>query len=55
MTSSDNLTKLLVAWGDGDDAALRELTPLVEVELRRLAARYMVTSAPATPFRRPPS
>jgi RNA polymerase sigma factor (TIGR02999 family) len=35
------VTRLLVAWGDGDAAALEELTPLVYAELRRLARRYM--------------
>jgi RNA polymerase sigma-70 factor, ECF subfamily len=32
---------LLREWGDGDDAALAALIPLVESELRRLAATYM--------------
>jgi len=32
---------LLRAWGDGDDTALEQLTPLVEAELRRLARAYM--------------
>jgi RNA polymerase sigma factor (TIGR02999 family) len=35
------VTELLRAWGDGDDAALEQLTPLVEGELRRLARAYM--------------
>jgi RNA polymerase sigma factor (TIGR02999 family) len=35
------VTSLLVAWGHGDPAALERLIPLVEVELRRLARRYM--------------
>ena len=35
------VTELLRAWGDGDDAALEQLTPLVEAELRRLARAYM--------------
>ena len=35
------ITGLLRAWGDGDDGALEELTPLVEAELRRLARAYM--------------
>jgi RNA polymerase sigma factor (TIGR02999 family) len=35
------VTDLLRAWGDGDDAALERLTPLVEAELRRLARGYM--------------
>ena len=35
------VTELLRAWGDGDDGALEQLTPLVEAELRRLARGYM--------------
>ena len=31
------ITRLLVAWGAGDEAALAELTPLVYEELHRLA------------------
>jgi RNA polymerase sigma factor (TIGR02999 family) len=39
--SSGTVTALLRAWGDGDDAALEQLTPLVEAELRRLARADM--------------
>ena len=39
--SSHDVTQLLVAWSDGDEAALEKLTPLVEAELHRLARRYM--------------
>jgi len=35
------LTQLLIAWSDGDRAALDKLTPLVYEELRRLAHLYM--------------
>src|SRR6185503_10646483 len=35
------VTELLRAWGDGDDAAVEQLAPLVEAELRRLARGYM--------------
>jgi len=35
------ITRLLVAWGDGDQSALEELTPLVYEELHRLAHHYM--------------
>jgi RNA polymerase sigma factor (TIGR02999 family) len=35
------VTRLLRAWSEGDDAALNELMPLVEAELRRLARIYM--------------
>lgn len=36
-----DVTRLLVAWGDGDGEALDRLMPLVYGELRRLAARHM--------------
>ena len=39
--SPKEITRLLVAWGDGDEAALNELTPLVHDELHRLAHHYM--------------
>ena len=35
------VTELLRAWSDGDDGALERLTPLVVMELRRLARAYM--------------
>ncbi len=35
------VTRLLVAWGNGDQAALDELLPLVYQELHRLAARQL--------------
>jgi len=38
---SKDITGLLVDWGNGDEAALDELIPLVYDELRRLAASYM--------------
>jgi RNA polymerase sigma factor (TIGR02999 family) len=38
---SRDVTQLLRAWQDGDEAALQELTALVEAELHRLARRYM--------------
>jgi RNA polymerase sigma factor (TIGR02999 family) len=42
MTStSRDITGLLLAWNNGDEAALEELTPLVYQELHRLARRYM--------------
>ena len=36
-----SITELLVAWSDGDRAALDELVPLVHSELRRIARNYM--------------
>jgi RNA polymerase sigma factor (TIGR02999 family) len=41
MDSSENITQLLVKWGDGDKAALERLMPLVYSELRRLAKNYL--------------
>jgi RNA polymerase sigma factor (TIGR02999 family) len=38
---SDDVTRLLLAWGQGDQAALEKLTPLVHSELYRLARTYM--------------
>jgi RNA polymerase sigma factor (TIGR02999 family) len=38
---SAEITRLLEAWGQGDQAALERLTPLVYNELRRMAHRYM--------------
>jgi len=39
--SQNEVPQLLLAWSDGDKAALEELTPLVYAELRRLAKRRM--------------
>ena len=40
------VTQLLLAWGQGERAALDELLPLVYEELRRLAHRYMAGERP---------
>lgn len=40
-TQTIEITRLLRAWGGGDQAALDQLAPLVYEELRRLARRYM--------------
>ncbi len=40
-TPSHNITQLLQAWGEGDQSALEELTPLVYQELHSLARRQM--------------
>ncbi len=37
----EEVTELLVAWGNGNQEALDKLMPLVYEELRRLAHRYM--------------
>ena len=44
--SSQHLTQLLVAWGDGDQSALDQLIPLVYDELRRLAHSHMRRERP---------
>lgn len=41
MPESQDVTQLLVAWSNGDQAALDKLLPLVNTELRQLARRYM--------------
>jgi RNA polymerase sigma-70 factor, ECF subfamily len=40
-TSSNQVTALLIRWGQGDDAACEKLFPLVYDELRRLARRCL--------------
>ena len=40
------VTGLLVAWGEGDKAALDELMPVVYDELRRLAQNYLSRERP---------
>lgn len=40
-TSSEGVTQLLKAWGNGEEQALDRLIPLVYAELHRLAHRYM--------------
>jgi RNA polymerase sigma factor (TIGR02999 family) len=41
MTSTHELTHLLQNWSNGDQEALKKLTPIVYKELRRLAGNYM--------------
>jgi RNA polymerase sigma factor (TIGR02999 family) len=38
---SQGVTKLLLAWSEGQNTALEKLVPLVYQELRRVARRYM--------------
>jgi RNA polymerase sigma factor (TIGR02999 family) len=45
-SSSINVTKLLVAWGKGDQQAFEGLMPHVQQELHRIAARYMAAERP---------
>ena len=39
--SSNEITRLLIAWSDGDESALDRLAPLIHSELHRLAHHYM--------------
>lgn len=39
--NADDLTALLIEWGQGNKAALDRLTPLVYDEIRRIAHRYV--------------
>ncbi len=50
--SQNEVTQLLLARSDGDQTALEELTPLVYVELRRLAERYMRRERAGHPLQR---
>jgi len=38
---SQQITRLLVEWGNGDQSALEKLMPLVYDELRRMARRFL--------------
>jgi RNA polymerase sigma factor (TIGR02999 family) len=44
--SSHEVTRLLQAWGSGDESALERLMPFVYNELHRLAHRYMAGEQP---------
>jgi RNA polymerase sigma-70 factor (ECF subfamily) len=44
--SAQDITHLLLAWGEGDPAALDKLMPLVYEELRRLARSYLNRQRP---------
>ncbi len=44
--ASQDVTGLLIDWSNGDQAALDELLPLVNAELRKLASRYMRHESP---------
>lgn len=41
VSSTHEVTRLLVAWSEGDREALDQLVPLVEAELERLAHAYL--------------
>ena len=44
--STHEVTQLLLAWREGDEAALESLIPVLYQELRRLAHRYMLGQRP---------
>ena len=44
--SSHQVTQLLKEWGDGNQAALHRLMPLVYAELHKMARRYMIQQNP---------
>jgi RNA polymerase sigma factor (TIGR02999 family) len=44
--SSQEVSQLLIDWGNGDQTALDKLVPLVYQELHHLAAQYMRHEAP---------
>jgi RNA polymerase sigma-70 factor, ECF subfamily len=46
VTSPQQITQLLIAWGKGDETALDQLTPLVYQELHRMARRFMSRQNP---------
>jgi RNA polymerase sigma factor (TIGR02999 family) len=46
MTSSVEITGLLIDWNNGHKAALEKLMPMVEGELRRIAGHYMSRENP---------
>ena len=45
-SQEDDVTELLAAWSNGDEAARDKLMPLVYDELRRLAGRYLRSERP---------
>ncbi len=48
--SAHEVTGLLQAWSNGDEAALEKLIPIVYGELRRIAHRYMVRERAGHPL-----
>ena len=44
--SPQEVTQLLAAWSDGDEAALEQLVPIIHTELRRLARHYLKRERP---------
>jgi hypothetical protein len=52
MPASEEITRLLQVWSDGDAGALEKLTPLLYKELHRMAHRYMRQERPDHTLRR---
>jgi len=48
--SAHEVTRLLQAWGGGDEKALEQLMPVVYDELHRLAQRYMLSERSGHPL-----
>ena len=46
ISSSHEVTQLLRAWSEGDEAALERLAPLVDAELHRLAGSFLRRERP---------
>jgi len=46
MTTPEPITQLLIDWNNGSPEALEQLMPMVEAELRRIAANYMRRERP---------
>jgi RNA polymerase sigma factor (TIGR02999 family) len=44
---SQDITGMLVAWGNGDEDALSDLMPMVYPELRRVARKHLARGLPA--------
>lgn len=44
--STNEITRLLIAWSEGDELALDRLAPLIHSELHRLAHHYMSRERP---------
>jgi len=46
MSSSSQITSLLIKWSDGDNDALNDVYPLIERELRQIASRHIFNLRP---------
>jgi hypothetical protein len=49
MSASQEITRLLQGWSDGDEQALAKLTPVLYKELHRMAAREFSGPRPTLP------